>query len=97
MEMIGVALFEEFKESNPDVQISFTMFSKLKPWHIMLNTIRYTYCCRYHVEFQLYYDTFVYFCKNHWDSEPSPHTVQDFISMILCNRNPDNVFSIKCV
>ena len=53
MEMIGVALLEEFKESNPCVQISFTMFSKLKPWYIRLNTIRDTCCCRYHVEFQL--------------------------------------------
>ena len=52
MEMKGVSLFEEFKESNPDVQISFTMFNKLKPWYIMLNTIRDTCCCRYHVEFQ---------------------------------------------
>ena len=39
MEMTGVALFEEFKESNPSVHISFTMFSKLKPWYIRPNTI----------------------------------------------------------
>ena len=83
MEMIGVALFEEFKESNPGVLISFTMFSKLKPWYIRLNTIQATCCCRYHVEFQLYYDTFVDFCKKHWDGELVPHTVRDFISMIL--------------
>ena len=82
MEMIGVALFEEFKESNTGIQISFTMFNKLKLWYIMPNTIRDTCCCRYHVEFQLYYETFVYFCKKHWDGEPSPHIVQDFISML---------------
>ena len=50
MEMTGVALFEEFKESNPGVQISFTMFNKLKPWYIRLNTIRDTCFCRYHAE-----------------------------------------------
>ena len=60
--------------------------------------IQDTCCCQYHIEFQLYYDTFVDFCKKHWDGEPSPHTVRDFISMILCNRNPENVFFIKrCV
>ena len=65
MEMTGVALFEEFKESNPSVNVSFSMFSKLKPWYIRPNTIRDTCCCRYHVEFELYYDTFVDFCKKH--------------------------------
>ena len=39
MEMIRVALFEEFKESNLGFQISFTMFIKLKLWYIKLNTI----------------------------------------------------------
>ena len=66
MEMTGVALFEEFKESNPSVNVSFSMFSKLKPWYIRPNTIRDTCCCRYHVKFELYYDTFVDFCKKHW-------------------------------
>jgi len=38
------------------------------------------------------------FCKKHWDGEPAPHTVRDFISMILCNRDPENVFFFKrCV
>ena len=36
IEMTGVALFEEFKESNIGVQISFTMFSKFKLWLIGL-------------------------------------------------------------
>ena len=67
MEMTRVALFKEFKESNPGVQISFTMFSKLKLWYIRPNMIRDSCCCRYHVEFQLYYDTFVDFCKKIWD------------------------------
>ena len=95
MEMMGVALFKEFKESNPGVQISFSMFSKLKPRYIRPNTIHETCCYRYHIEFQLYYDTFVDFCKKHWDGELAPHTVQDFISMILCNRNTENVFFNK--
>ena len=45
MEMTGVSLFKEFKESNPGVQISFTMFSKLKPWYIRPNTIQDTCFC----------------------------------------------------
>ena len=95
--MTGVDLFEEFKESNLGVHISFTMFSKLKPWYIRSNMIWDTCCCRYHVEFQLYFDTFVDFCKKHWDGEHALHTMRDFISMILWNRNPENVFSLKCV
>ena len=40
----------------------------------------------------------MYFCKKHWDGELAPHTVWDFIYMILCNRNPENVFFIeRCV
>ena len=35
------------------------------------------------------------FSKKHWDGEPTPHTMRDFISMILCNRNPKNMFFIK--
>ena len=35
------------------------------------------------------------FCKKHWDGELAPHIVRDFISMILCNRNPENVFFNK--
>ena len=72
MEMTGVAFFEEFKESNPDVQISFSMFVKLKLWYIRPNMIRNTCCCRYHVEFKFHYNTFVDFCKKHWDGEPDP-------------------------
>ena len=45
IEMTGVSLFEEFKESNLGVQISFTMFSKLKPWYIRRNAIHDTCCC----------------------------------------------------
>ena len=38
------------------------------------------------------------FFKKHWDGEPTPYTERDFISMILCNRNPKNVVFIKrCV
>ena len=65
MEMTTVALYEEFQETNPGVQIAFSMFNKLKPWYIKPNTIRDTCCCRYHVEFQLYYGTFLDFCRRH--------------------------------
>ena len=52
MDTTRVALFEEFKESNPGVHVSFSMFSKLKPWYIRPNTIQDTCCCRDQVEFQ---------------------------------------------
>ena len=61
--MTRVALFEEFEETNLGVEISTSMFDKLKPWYIKMNKIHDCYTFRYHFEFQLYYDTFVYFCK----------------------------------
>ena len=98
MEMTGVALFEEFQETNPHVKIAISMFNKLKPWYIKPNTIRDTCCCRYHVDFEYHYDTFIDLYKRHWNGEQPPPTVRDFISMILCKRNPGEMFySKKCV
>ena len=38
------------------------------------------------------------FEKKHWDGELAPHATWDFISMILCNKNPITVLLIKrCV
>lgn len=66
MEMICVALFEEFQETNLDVEITINMSDKLKPWYIRPNTTHDIFCCWYHVEFQLYYDTFIEFCRRDW-------------------------------
>ena len=69
-----------------------------KPWYVRPITIRDTCCCRYHVQFQLYYDTFLEFGKMFWTNSPPPPIVREFISQTLCERNHDEVFyNKKCV
>ena len=69
-----------------------------KPWFVRPITIHDTYCCRYHVEFELYHDTFLDFGKPLWPSSPPPSTFLSFISKILCEREGDELFyQNKCV
>jgi hypothetical protein len=69
-----------------------------KPWFVRPITIHDTCCYRYHVEFELYYDTFFYFGKTLWPSSPPPSTFCAFISEILCEREGDDLFyKNKCV
>ena len=50
------------------------------------------------IEFQLYYETFIYICKRQWQGDTPPTKVGDFISMILCRRNLEDLFfSERCV
>ena len=63
LKMIEVALFEEFSESNPHVKIAISMFQKLKPCFISINTIYDTCFFRYRIEFQIHYNTFLESCK----------------------------------
>ena len=39
LEMIEVALFEEFQETNPSVDVIINMFDRFKKWHVSTNTI----------------------------------------------------------
>ena len=48
---------------------------------------------RYHVEFELYYDTFHDFGRKFWKDSPPPSTIHDFISQILCERESDEYFT----
>ena len=79
LEMTKVSLFEEFQERNPHAKITINMFQKLKPWFIRPNTIHDMCCCRYHVEFQLHYDTFLEFYNKHRQDDPPPTIVHDFV------------------
>jgi hypothetical protein len=50
------------------------------------------------VEFELYYDSFIYFGKTLWPSSPPPSTFHAFIYEILCEREGDELFyQKKCV
>ena len=93
-----VELFERFMESNIDVKISLSTFVKLKPWYVRPITVRDTCCCRYHVEFELLYETFVNFGIKYWSNDPPPSSVREFLSKILCPRENNELFYKKeCV
>ena len=62
MEMTQVQFFNKFKEDHHGINMSITTFVQQKPWYVRHFTIRDT-CCRYHVQFQLYYDMFLEFGK----------------------------------
>ena len=61
--MIQTKLFSKFKEEHKEVKISINTFVQQKPWFVRPITVHDTCCCRYHVEFELYYDTFLDFGK----------------------------------
>ena len=84
-----VELFQNFMETNTDVKIALSTFVKIKPWYVRPITVRDTCCCRYHVEFQLYYETFLDFGRKYWSNYPPLSSVHEFLSKILCAREND--------
>ena len=95
LEMTQIELFRQFKEEHNGVNISINTFVQQKPWYVKPTTFHDTFCCRYHVEFELYYDTFLNFCKTFWAHSPPPSTIHDFISQILCEEKVMNHFTKK--
>ena len=69
-EVTQVEMFNNFIESNVDVKISISTFVKLKPWYVRPITVRDTCLCRYHIEFESYYETFVNFSIQYWKNDP---------------------------
>ena len=58
-----IEFFNKFKEENCEIDTSISDFVQQKPWYVKPITICDTCCCHYHVEVQLYYDTFLNFGK----------------------------------
>jgi hypothetical protein len=56
--MTQIELFNKFKEEHKEVKISINTFVQQKPWFVRPITVRDSCCFHYHVEFELYYDTF---------------------------------------
>ena len=54
-------MYKTCMEIDVDVNISLNTFVKLKPWYVRPIVVRDTCCCRYHVELELYYETFLDF------------------------------------
>ena len=98
METTQIDLFNKFKEDNREIHVLISAFVQQKPWYVKPITVRDTFCCRYHVEFELYYDTFLNFGRTFWNDSPPPSTICDFISQILCETQSDELFyENKCV
>jgi hypothetical protein len=90
--MTQIELFNKFKEEKKEDKISINTFVQQKPWFVRPIIVHDTCFRRYHVEFELYYDTFLDFCKTLWPSSPPPSTFCAFISKILCEREGDDLF-----
>ena len=94
-EVTQVEMFKTFMESNVDVKISLSTFVKLRPWYVRAIVVRNTCCCRYHVEFELYYEIFLNFGMQCWPNNPPHSSVREFVYKILCVRENDQVFYKK--
>ena len=90
-------MFNKFKDEHNELNLSINTFVQKKPWYVIPITIDDTCCCLYHVEFELYYDTFLRFGKTFWSNLP-PSTIRAFIFEILCERDSHKIFySKRCV
>ena len=87
-------MFNKFKDELREVNLSINTFVQQKPWYVRPTTIHDTCCCCYHVEFELYYDTFLQFGKTFWLNSP-PSTIRAFIYEILCERHSHEIFYNK--
>ena len=93
-----IELFNKFKEENHEIRVSISAFFQQKPWYVKPITVCDTCFCCYHVEFELYYDTFLDFGRTFWKDSPPPSSIHDFISQIPCERESDELFyEKKCV
>ena len=82
LEMNQIQLFNKFKDEHREVNLSINTFVQQNPWYVIPITIRDTCCFHYHVQFELYYDTFLRFGQIFWPNSP-PSTIRAFISEIL--------------
>ena len=75
MDTTKIELLKKLKEENHEIHVSISDFVQQKPWYVKPITVCDTCCCRYHVEFELYYDTFLNFGKTFWKDSPPPSTI----------------------
>jgi hypothetical protein len=61
--MKKIELINKFIEENKEDKISMNIFMQQKPLFVRPIIVCETCCCCYHVEFELYYDTFIEFGK----------------------------------
>ena len=95
-------LYEMFKFSHPGLRLGQRSFEKCKPWYVRINTIHNTCCCRYHLEFEYYYNTFLHIHRflhpNHvqeCSSITPPLSSRDFLHTIMCLRRDGHAYYSK--
>ena len=81
LEMTQSQLYSLFQQTHPEIRIGQRSFEACKPWFIRFMRERDTCCCRYHVEFQLLYDSFR---ALHGYDGLVPTSPRDFIHSLLC-------------
>ena len=91
LDMTQTQLFEMFKVSHVELRLGQRYFEKCKPWYVRIHTIQNTCCCRYHIEFDLYYHTFA-----HTDHFLHPNHVQECSSIVPPMSSKDFIHSIMC-
>lgn len=60
LDMTQTQIYEMFKDSHPELSLGERYFETCKPWYVRINTIYNTCCCRYHIVFDYYYNTFLH-------------------------------------
>ena len=93
--MTQIEIFNKFKHKYSQFKMSINTFVQLKHLYVKPIIIHDTCCCHYHVEFELYYDTFLDFSKTLWSSSPPASTFCAFIYEIICEREGDELFYQK--
>lgn len=92
-------LYVLFTKTNPHIKIGQTMFERLRPYYVKLNKVFETCCCRYHIEFDLYYQVFRKIREDNdgYENAP-PKRTSPFIASILCDKSDDNATGqINCI
>ena len=92
--MTQVQLFNKFKDDYGGINMLITTFVQHRPWYVRPITVHDTCCCHYHVEFELYYETFLRLSKKNFPNSPS-FTICAFISEILCERQSRDILQQK--
>jgi hypothetical protein len=96
LDITQIELYERFITVHSALNLGQRYFHKFKPWHVRINTIRNTCCCRYHkFEYGYHYDTHTHThtrCILHktllqeCSVVLSPSSSRYFIHRILCTR-----------
>ena len=93
LDITQTQLYEIFKVTHLEFRFGQISFEKCKLLYVRINTICNTCFCRYHVEFDYYYNTFLYIHKflhpNHvqeCSSKTLPISSRYFIHTIMCPR-----------